>query len=66
MHVEEVCMCYINLYMYHLLGLSCSDILRSSPGCRDLSGFYWIEMSNGSAVQVHTQYYSVLHNTYYI
>ena len=28
------------------------DIIRFSPGCIDLSGYYWIESNNGTPVEV--------------
>lgn len=34
------------------VGQSCAEILMISPGCKDLSGYYWVERANGSATQV--------------
>ena len=38
------------------------DIIRFSPGCKDLSGDYWIELANGTAVEVSSKIYNIINN----
>ncbi len=37
---------------YNYVGRSCLDIIKRAPGCKGLSGYYWIDPHNTTAVQV--------------
>ena len=44
--------CELCIILYYILAKSCLEVVLLSPGCKDLSGYYWLETTTGSVEQV--------------